>query len=256
MNMYEFGWCRGIEDAALLQRAGFDFIECTVVSLKLEDEREFAEQLPRFLESPLPVKAFNVLFPGDLKVVGPEADPARIRRYLEKAVGAMERIGAATVVFGSGRSRSLPEGWDRTRGEHQLAELLQWASLELDGTGITLAIEPLNTKESNIINSVDEGVQFAKLINHRAIRVLADFYHMDEEKEPLETLVRNKDWLAHIHLADTGRRAPGTGQYPYAPFTSLLRESGYQGMISAECSVTEPEQELPAGLAFMKQTFR
>ena len=41
--------------------------------------------------------------------------------------------------------------------------------------------------------------------------MLADFYHMDEENEPLDELVVNAGWLAHVHLADTGRMSPGTG---------------------------------------------
>ena len=66
----------------------------------------------------------------------------------------------------------------------------------LEGTRTTLAIEPLNRKESNIINSVAEGVRFARQVNRPEIRVLADFYHIDEEREPLDTLKTNGEWLA------------------------------------------------------------
>lgn len=126
---------------------------------------------------------------------------------------------------------------------------------ECEGTGLTLVIEPLNTKESNIINSVAEGVALARSINRAPIRVLADFYHMDEEREALETIAEHKDWLAHIHVADTGRLSPGTGQYPYDAFVQQLRLAGYQGGVSVECTVNDRVKELPSALSFLRKTW-
>ncbi|WP_308635356.1 sugar phosphate isomerase/epimerase family protein [Paenibacillus silvisoli] len=254
--MVAYGWCRGIEDAELVHAYGLDYIECPLSALQLENDAQHQELLPAYVDSPVPVYAFNVFFPGDLKVVGPDADKERIRRYLHRAAKAMNRAGAQIAVLGSGRARAIPEGWEWNRAEDQLLQLLSWTSEELTGSGVTLAIEPLNKKETNSILSVSEAVQFAKQINHASIRVLADFYHMDEEGEPLDTLTANKDWLAHIHIADTGRLSPGTGQYPYAEFAAQLLAAGYKGGISAECTVHEPSEELPAALSFMRQAFR
>ncbi|SFJ70792.1 Sugar phosphate isomerase/epimerase [Paenibacillus sp. UNC496MF] len=253
--MISYGWCRGIEDAERMRLLGFDFIECTVVSLNVEDPAACRRALPAYLESPLPVSVFSIFFPGDLKLVGPERDAERVRRYVHGTAEALHRIGARTVVLGSGRSRSLPEGWEPARGEEQLLSTLDAIADEFQGAGLTLAVEPLNRKESNIVNSVDEAVALAKQINRGPVRVLADFYHMDEEGEALETLERNRDWLAHVHLADTGRLSPGTGTYPYEEFAARLKAAGYGGTISAECTVREPERELEAGLAFMKRNF-
>jgi hypothetical protein len=71
---------------------------------------------------------------------------------------------------------------------------------------VTLVIEPLNRTEFNLVNSVEEGVHFAAQINRKQIRVLADFYHMDEESEPLDTLLEHGLWLAHIHVATQDER--------------------------------------------------
>ena len=96
-------------------------------------------------------------------------------------------------------------------------------------------------------------MRFAQRINRPEIRVLADFYHMDEEQEPLDTLKVNGDWLAHIHLADTGRKNPGTGMYDYDTFFGFLKDGGYKGMISAECSVEQPEADMRHSLKFLKR---
>lgn len=253
--MYTFGWCSEIQQAERLKGLGFDYIECALVSLNLENEEEYAERLPVFMNSPLPVSAFNIFFPGDLKVVGPEVEMERLQRYIHKAAIALNQIGAKTVVLGSGRSRNIPDGWERGRGEEQFVQLLTRIGEEFAGTGVTLVVEPLNKKESNIVNSVSEAVRFVKQVNHPSVQVLADFYHMDEEKESLDTLIDNKTWLHHIHLADTGRFSPGTGQYPYDQFVAALKTSGYEGMISAECTIRDPETDQRESLAFMKRVF-
>lgn len=253
--MNRFGWCAGLDQAPLLRRLGYDFIELAIAPLRLEEPDEHERLLAPVLHSDFPVRAFNILFPGGFPVVGPEADEARIRRYLASVARVCSRTGAEVVVFGSGKARHAPDGWERERAEAQLLTLLSIAADELQGSGATLVIEPLNRKESNMINSVDEGTALAKQINRPEVRVLADFYHMDEEQEPLETLRANRDWLAHIHLADTGRRHPGSGQYDYATFAALLKEIGYTGMISAECRIEQPELEMAESLAFIKRMF-
>ncbi|WP_274362928.1 sugar phosphate isomerase/epimerase family protein [Paenibacillus thermotolerans] len=253
--MVLLGWCKGIDEADLLHKYGFDYIEAPISALQVEDNKQLRMMISKYINSPIPVKALNLFFPRDMKVVGPDVDWRRVRNYNARVADALARIGAEIAVFGSGGSRKFPDGWGRARADEQMLILLRDIAGEFAGTGITLAIEPLNRKETNLINSVAEGVAFAKLINAEPIRVLADFYHMDEEQEDYQTLIEQKDWLAHIHIADTGRRSPGTGLYPYDTFVEKLKEAGYAGMISAECSVTEPDLELPASLAFMRRQF-
>ncbi|SFJ82649.1 Sugar phosphate isomerase/epimerase [Paenibacillus sp. UNC496MF] len=252
--MYTYGWCRGIEDAELLLEAGFDYIECALTALQLENEQAYRVELPRYLESPLPVRAFNLFLPRDIAVVGPDVDEYRIQRYVAKAAEALGRIGARTAVLGSGRSRNVPEGYDAGRAEEQFVRLLNRIADEFEGTGVVLAVEPLNRKESNLVNSVEEACHFVRLVEREPIRALADFYHMELEEEPYTTLVKHAKWLAHIHVADTGRLSPGTGAYPYDEFAVQLRMSGYDGMISAECTVKDAS-EYERSLAFMKRAF-
>ena len=55
--------------------------------------------------SPVPVAAFNVFLPRDLKIVGPNVDEARLARYVDNALVRVHRIGAQIVV-----DRRLPAG--------------------------------------------------------------------------------------------------------------------------------------------------
>jgi sugar phosphate isomerase/epimerase len=252
----QFGCCCPIESASIAQAAGFDYIECTVVSLLPEaTETMFAPILEKYQASPLPVRACNVFLPGDLKVVGPDLDQPRIRQYVQTAMRRVMLIGAKTVVFGSGKARMVPEDFDRATAEAQIVDFLQLVADEAEQHAITVVIEPLNRRESNILNSVPEGDAMAARVNRPSIRNLADFYHMDEEHEPLSNISACKERLAHIHVADTDRRAPGTGSYPYAEFVAQLRAADYDGMVSIECRWEDFAAEAGPACAYLRRVF-
>lgn len=251
-----FGCCCSIEQANVAHAAGFDYVECTVVSLLPEaTEPMVAPVLEKYRAAPLPVAACNVFLPGDLKVVGPDVDWLRVEPYVRTALRRVQLVGANLVVFGSGKARMAPDDFARADAEAQLVDFLQLAGEIATAHAMTVAIEPLNRKESNIVNSVAEGVALAERVNRPSIRVLADFYHMDEEQEPLRHLLDYKAWLAHIHVADTGRRAPGTGSYPYAEFVDLLNQAGYDGLVSIECRWENFAAEAEPACRFLHQVF-
>lgn len=250
------GWCGPIGIAAQIQAAGLDYIEAQLVPMRLEDDACFAEAQARVADSPLPVEAMSYLFPHDVRLYGEGADTARNRAYFDRVVQLLDRAQAQVVVLGSGWARNTPVGWTQTQTEQAFLEVLQWCAQALEGSTATLVIEPLNRKKSNLINSVGEGVRLAQMLNHSKVRGLADFYHMDEEDEPLDTLMANGPWLGHIHLADTQRLNPGTGQYDYPTFFGHLKAGGYSGRLSAECGVQgEPIEAMRHSVAFLRQAW-
>lgn len=252
----QFGCCCPIENAEIAKAAGFDYIETTVVSLLPEaTEALFAPVLEKYQAAPMPVQACNVFLPGDLKVVGLDLDQRRIRSYVQTAMRRVMLVGAQVVVFGSGKARMVPEGFARTEAEAQLVDFLTLVADEAEEHGITVVIEPLNRRESNVVNSVPEAAALAARVNRPSIQALADFYHMDEENEPLQNMVACKAQLGHVHVADTDRRAPGTGSYPYPRFVELLREADYDGMVSIECRWEDFAAEAGPANAFLRQVF-
>jgi len=248
------GWCAGLDQADLVRRAGYDYIELPLAAQSLEgSETERRAARDAIIASPLPTKAFNYFFPRDLRIVGEEVDRARVDTYLARAAELLAAAKARAAVMGSAWARNVPHGFDRKLAQAQILDALSLAADRLQGTGCTLVIEPLYRQESNVINSVSEGVKYVRKINRAEIRVLADFFHMEEEGELLETLVDNKDWLAHIHLADTGRFNPGTGSYPYDRFFELLRKAGYDGTMSCECKTRDLEPDMRHSAQFLRR---
>ncbi len=252
-----FGCCTTTENGLLVAQAGYDFIELNVCrDLQPETSDEEWTPIRASLEAlPLPIAAFNVLLPRDLKVTGPHVDPDRIRRYLHTAFERASALGGEVIVFGSGGARTVPEGFPREVAWEQLVQFVRWAGDAAQAVGMQLAIEPLHRGESNVINSVIEAVELAKAADHPAVRVLADLYHLIVEDEPIQDLTLAGGMLAHVHVADTGRRFPGSGSYPYPAFFGALKAIGYDQRISVECHWDDFAAECPRALAFLRQAW-
>lgn len=73
---------------------------------------------------------------------------------------------------------------------------------------------------------------------------------MEEEKEPLTNFYEYRDFIQHIHVADTNRLAPGTGMYPYPEFVRNIHKANYDGRISIECNWRNFAEEIDQHLIF------
>lgn len=252
----EFGWCGTPDKAADMHAAGLDYIELQLVPLQLEDDARFAAAKSMVRDLPLPAPVMSYLFPHDLRLVGPEVHEARARAYMDRVAELMSLAAATHVVYGSGWTRNVPDGFDKAQAEDQFLHALSWCAQTLDGIGATLVIEPLNRKESNQCNQVADGVRLARKTGFANVRGLADFYHVDEEMEDLATLGELGAELAHVHLADTGRLNPGTGAYDYASFFGQLKGAGYSGRLSGECGFKGgPIAAMRMSAAFLRQAW-
>ena len=184
------GWVATADHSVRLREIGYDYIEMHLAPFGLEDAASLSNAKQRTCDLALPCEVLSLMFPRDLRLVGDAPMLDRARRYLGFATELMVHLRAEIVVYGSGWVRNLPSGFDAGRREQQYIESLNLVADGLSGSGAVCAIEPLNRKESDIANSVDEAVHYASLVNRREIKVLADFFHMQEEREPIETVVR------------------------------------------------------------------
>ena len=248
-----FGVCVPPDKIAILARAGYDFCELPAAAVRpFDDDSAALPALRAISEERLRPESFNVLIPASLPLVGPQADRAALRAYLRRAFGRMAQLGGAVAVLGSGAARRIPEGVDRAAALDQLAEAFALAADEAGAAGIELALEHLNKGECNVFNSVAECQQFIEGRGIAGMRLLADLYHLELEHEPFANVVAAAPLLAHVHVADGGRGAPGVGGYDYAGFMAALHKIGYDRRISAECGWVDLEAQAADALSFMR----
>lgn len=248
-----FGCCVAPEQIGVLARAGYDFCELPARAVVPFDDDHAALPVLRTLgAAPLRPEAFNVLVPAQLPLAGPGRDLATLRHYFQRAFGRMAQLGGVVAVLGSGAARRIPDDIPRAAALDQLAETLALAADEASHAGIELALEHLNRSETNVFTSLTECRTFIEERGLRGLRLLADLHHLEVEHEPLDEVGTVAPWLAHVHVADGGRRAPGNGGYDYGGFMRVLHSIGYDRRISAECSWDDLEVQAEAALAFMR----
>lgn len=250
------GICTELSNSKILINAKYSYLEEGVrrFLIPTESEDEFGKKLEQLKYSGIPVEACNSFLPGELKCVGPETHHDKIVEFSETAFQRAERAGIKTIVFGSGGSRTIPDGFSRDEAMNQFVKICSKLASLAEKYNIVISLEPLNSKECNFINSVSEGGEIVKKVDHPNFRLLADIYHMLMENEGSESIVKYGKYLYHVHIAEKeGRSAPGTHGEDFTPYFSALKKVGYKGRISIECRWDNLETQSGMALLTLKK---
>jgi sugar phosphate isomerase/epimerase len=250
------GVCSSLDNAEILKNAGFGYIEAGVrwYLVPTESDEKFAANFAAFKKSALPIYSCNGFLPGSLKSTGADAVHDEILDYAEVAFRRGQQSGIKIIVFGSGGSRSIPEGFDAGQGRKQFVSLLKRMGPIAQKYDVTVVIEPLNKKECNFINSVSEGADIARQVGHPNIKVLADFYHMMRENEGPESILKAGADLRHCHIAElNGRTPPGVNGDDFTGYFRALKTIGYKGRISIECGWKDLNEQAPKAIETLQE---
>ncbi len=218
---------------------GFDYAELACTHVMALDEEGFAQLKDALARLSLPCLCMNVFFPGHIRLTGPNADHSAALTYARDAVARMAALGTRTVVLGSSGARNVPPGTALSRGIDQMAEFLTRLADIVEPAGVTVALEPLNRQETNILNRVPEAAALARRVGRAGIKALADTHHMNLSYEPIANIVDAGPYLAHVHVANALRRGmPSMAAHEnLAEVFAALERVGYDGTISLEANV-------------------
>ncbi len=212
---------------------GFDYAEATVgLIMSLTDEEVVQASGIRNLE------VCNSFVPPTLPII--KGNSSKLEEHVKESMTRMQKLGVDTVVFGSGGARRIPDGMDHKEGMRWIEDFLTMCNEYAIKHNITVAVEPLNQKECNVLNSVAEGADLVEKLQLGHIRLLADSYHMARENEPLTVLSDAAHLLVHVHISEADRTYPGKyNGTDLSEFVDQLKAVGYKGRISAECGFTD-----------------
>ena len=254
----KFGVCTDLQNAGLFAKAGYNYIELNVSrDLKPEEpETVFAEDLKKIKSAPLPAKAANCFIPGDLKIVGPDVDDERLEHYVIEAFERAQRAGISVIVFGSGGARKIPDGFPTKKGYKQLVDFGGLVGTLAKKSKMTIVAEPLNTAETNQLNTVAQAAQYVKDVGHPSMKLLVDAFHWARENEPAADIVAFAPLLAHTHIATyTSRCAPGLEDCDFGEFFKALRDGGYNGTLSIEGSWSDLPSQARRSLEVLESAY-
>jgi sugar phosphate isomerase/epimerase len=254
-NTMRFGVCALLEKVDRLAAVGYDYIELNVQSVLMPEksDAEFQDIRKRVAKAPIKPEVFSVFIPADLRVVGDSVQRQRLSSYVRTACCRARELGAEVIVYGSSGSRDVEEGYSREKALDQIAEFLKMAADHAETNGITVILEPICYREGNILRTVAEGLEMVQRVDRKGIRLLADLYHVWQEKEPMKNILDAAKWLGHVHVAEPVKRSyPGNDDFDFSDFFTALREARYNGRMSVECSFNDLDREIEIALRTIK----
>lgn len=249
----------GIELVEQIAQFGYDYVEMPLAPLAALSDGEFANVMRRVEQSGIRCESCSNFFPSSMRLTGPEVDDAKVMAYVEKALARAHAMGAQYVVFGSGDSKRVPDGFPLEEGYRQVVALLKKIGLLARANSVIIVIEPLRRAECNLINSFAEGCRLAKDAGDENIQMLIDYYHFSEEHDSVRDLIdQGRGCLHHAHFARTeGRGYPaGIDEENYLPFINALKTLNYNERISVEGFSSDFAADAQATLKFMKAYFQ
>lgn len=248
----------GRELLPLLGSLGFDYVEMPMAQMMAYDEPSFERLFVRPLkDSGLPCHCCNNFFPGSIRLTGPDADHDAAIAYAEKAMARAEALGARKIVFGSSGARNYPLGYSREDAMAQMRDLLCRLEPLAARHGVTLVMEHLNRLESNLLNTLAEGVALVRELQLPHVRNLLDNYHLMIGNGSLDEIREAGSNLRHIHLARVlGRSLPCPGDETDWPgLWAALRDIGYDGDCSIEAYAPEEQraERIASALSYLRR---
>lgn len=249
----KIGFCAKPDQIGPVAAAGFDYIEPPVNYIAGLSETEFSACLSAVRASAIPAPSFNLLFPKTVLLLAEDTADEQIAAYLHGALARVRDLGGRIAVFGSGKSRNRPEGMPYDAAFRRLAQVTRLTGDIAGQYGVTIVIEPLNRSETNMINSVGEGACLAAAVDHPQVRLLADYYHVAVENQPVSDIERVSG-IAHAHIATAaGRRVPVEADGGYAEMFAAMKRTGYQGLISVEGKSDDLAADGPVSVRLLKK---
>jgi sugar phosphate isomerase/epimerase len=249
--------CGNVKDFHKISAAGYDYIESNVGYLIPDkSDTEFQTRLDEIKKAKAKIISCTNFIPGSLKIVGHETKHEAALVWAEMALRRAQMINIPYIVFGSGGARKVPDGFDRQKATQQFVDFCKKLAPLAKKYKVTIVVEPLNTSETNMINSLKDGAEIVEAVGHPNIRLLCDIYHMMRENEPASEIVKYGNYIKHCHIAEKeGRKSPGVNGEDFKPYFRALKQIKYKGCLSIECSWGDFDKELQPALLYMEQQF-
>jgi sugar phosphate isomerase/epimerase len=232
---------------------GFDAVELAVRDPRMIDVHEIRSLLQQHHLTVPAIGTGQAYGEEGLSFTDPDPEIRRkaVQRIKDQMNLAMD-IRGPQVIIGLIRG-TVKSGMDKEKAEkyfiQSIVECLEYKP------EVTLTLEPINRYETNLYNDTRSAMEVIDKIGRPNLKMLADTFHMNiEERDIIESILRAKGYISHVHFADSNRWAPGCGHIDFSEILDALEEIGYQGAVSAEIlPKPTPEECLKLTIAYYQK---
>lgn len=152
-----------------------------------------------------------------------------------KMASAMDATAMGGILTGVGKC--FPEGIEHTRDAamERAAETLKEVAKAAEDLGVNLGVEVVNRFESPLVNTCEEGLRVAQIVNSPRLGVHLDTFHMNIEEADIGAAIRSAgSRLIHFHVCENNRALPGQGHIDWIEVFNALADIRYGGPIVME----------------------
>jgi len=201
----------------------------------------------------------NALFnmpPGDWAAGerGVASLPGREEEFRAGVARAIEYARALGTPSIHAMAGLLPSGADRKRHREVFVANLRHAAKALAEEGLTLLIEPINSRDipGYFLNTQAEAHAIREEVDQPNLKVQMDFYHAQIVEGDLSvTLRKHIAHVGHVQIASVpDRHEPDEGEIDYRHIFRLLDELGYPGWVGCEY---RPRGRTEDGLGWLEE---
>jgi len=203
--------------------------------------------------------------PAGLHLTSPDRSVrSRTRDVFRKVIEIGSNTGGKILTLGSPSQRSFARGETQDIAVQRVLDFFQGLSPDLESTGVTVGLEPLETTLTNFMTRTAEACCIADAIGSPRVGITLDTHFVRWEcAEFGATLKGTFDLvgkrLVHLHIQDDNLLAPGTGKADFSEYVAIVKGIGWRGYISVEAfGVAEEgrgEQIAADAMAFFREHF-
>ncbi|OGO33949.1 MAG: sugar phosphate isomerase [Chloroflexi bacterium RBG_16_54_18] len=254
-----FVWVSPCTTAAVMDLApkvkelGFDIFEISCENPVLIDVDEVKSELERNSLQPIVCGAFG----PDRNICS--RDPEIVenaKAYIHWLVDAAYRLGSPVVcgpMYSAVGKEHLEDAEERKaewdRAVSGIREMAQYAETKQ----VKLALEPLNRFETDMINVVEQGLEFTQQTGMENVGFHLDTFHMHlEEKNSGDAIRMANQKIYHFHACENDRGVPGSGQVHWDEVAQGLKDVKYNGPIVIE-SFTSQVKEIARAVCIWRE---
>jgi D-psicose/D-tagatose/L-ribulose 3-epimerase len=191
---------------------------------------------------------------GDSNDINSE-DMAKVKKGEETLLGALKFVEGVGGKFLGGVIHSALRKYSvetTPKARANSVSVIKQIAKEAQKSGITIALEPVNRYETNLLNTAQQTVDFINEVGEPNVMVHLDVYHCNIEEDGYRNpILACGDRLGYVHIGESHRGYLGTGTIDFAKFFDALAEVDYGGYITFESfssAVVDPKLSMMLGI--------
>jgi len=258
MNI-QFGACTSLLNSPLISETGGAHIEANFMVYADMSEEQFIRERDVLHSTPVTVISMNNMLSSHFVIYGTEEQTQELCDFVCRGLKRAAALGCKTICMGAGSVRNIPEGMSRKEATDRFVALVSRLCAMAAEYDVKIALEPIRSAETNFINTVADAYDIIRRLPEcKNLGINPDMYHMYEDGDDFSNLVKYKEHVFNVHMAEPGTRvypAPGSQESEalYMRFLTALKDAGYTGNVSLEAHVKDFKTDATVAFRYLSE---